>query len=188
MGYVMFILGVGFRHGEPEALRAGLFLILTHAVMKGLAFMSKGACHFYRRTTTIADMRGIARRLPVPAVTFALSLVGLASVPPLAGFSSKWFLLSRAIQPSDTLVMVGLGLVLVNTVISLGYYLPLAVNVFVLDHAEERVPMASPNPVVRKVAISLWMMIPLLVLAFLVIWIGLQPDPWWRLIAVVEAF
>jgi len=197
MGYVMFILGVGFRHGEPEAFRAGIFLILAHAVMKGLAFLSKGACHFYCGTTTIADLRGIARRLPFPAVAFALSLVGLASVPPLAGFSAKWFLLSRAIQPGDPLVMAGLVLVLVNTVVSLGYYLPLAVNVFAGGAAPQRTPapddaaegrVPTQPPISRQVAISVWMVIPLVVLALLVVWIGFQPDPWWQLIATVEAF
>jgi F420H2 dehydrogenase subunit N len=196
MGYAMFILGVGLRNGQPEAIRAGLFLIVVHAVMKGLAFLSKGACHFYHRTTTIADMRGVARRLPLPAVTFAISLVGLASVPPLAGFSAKWFLLSRAIQPGDVLTMVGLVLVLVNTVVSLGYYLPLMVTLFAPGRADAPSTGAAGVPARggllggqhTQVAISLWMVIPLLVLTFLVVWIGLQPDPWWRLIAAVEVF
>jgi len=40
LGYVMFGVGVGLRYDLPFAIQSGFFLLLTQAVMKGLAFLS----------------------------------------------------------------------------------------------------------------------------------------------------
>ena len=170
MGYIMFGLGVGLRHDIPDAVRAGFFFLLVHAAIKGLAFLCKGACHFYFGTTTIAELRGTAGRLPLVAVTLSVALGGLAAVPPLAGFVGKWFVLASAVRLADPLVYVGLAVFLLNSLISLGYYLPLIGTLF------------SPpihHPVGKgRVGISPWMAMPLIVLAGLVIAIGLYPGPW----------
>ena len=91
MGYIMLSIGVGLRYGIPAAIQAGFFLLLAHAAMKGLAFLCKGVCHFYCDATWIADLRGTAVRMPLVAVAFSVALAGLAGVPPLAGFTGKWF-------------------------------------------------------------------------------------------------
>lgn len=170
-GYIMFSLGVGLRYGMPGALRAGMFLLLTHAVMKATAFLSKGVCHFYCNTTTVAELQGTAQQLPLAAATFGLSLAGLAGIPPLAGFVSKWFILAEGLRAADGLAYVGLGIFLLNNLLALGYYLPLIVRLF------------TPAPVgaegaVGRIAISPWMAAPLLALGALIVAMGLYPGPW----------
>jgi NADH:ubiquinone oxidoreductase subunit 2 (subunit N) len=56
---------------------------------------------------------------------------------------------------------------LLNSVLSLGYYLPLAVRPFI--------PADQPDP---RIKLSVWISAPLLVLGALALAIGLQPGPW----------
>ncbi len=169
MGYVMFAIGVGLRYDIPGAIQAGFFLMVAHAAMKGLAFLSKGICHFYLHTTLIDELRGTSQRLPLVAATFTLALASLAGIPPLAGFAGKWFILAQILQTEDWVIYAGLAIFLANTVLSLAYYLPLIATLF-----------SSPDPVVDTtgVRISAWMAIPVVVLGLLVLAIGLWPGPW----------
>ena len=178
MGYVMFGVGVGLRYGIPEAVQAGFFLLVAHAAMKALAFLSKGVAHFYCHTTTIAQLRGMFRRLPLPAVTLALALAGLAAIPPLAGFTGKWFLLSETLRAGDALAYGAVAVFLLNSLLALGYYLPLIATLFA--------PVAGEAA--EKVAVSRWMLVPLVTLALLVVGMGIFPGPWWRWVEGVDGF
>jgi proton-translocating NADH-quinone oxidoreductase chain N len=171
MGYALFGVGVGLRYGLPAAVEAGFFMMLAHAAMKGLAFLSKGVCHFYCYTTLVEELRGTFQRLPLVAVTFTLAALGLVGVPPLAGFAGKWFLLARALHAGNWTVVVGMVIFLANTLLSLGYYLPLVTMLYAPLPAE-----AETAPI----AISPWMIVPLVTLAALVIAMGVAPGPWLR--------
>jgi proton-translocating NADH-quinone oxidoreductase chain N len=171
-GYMMFGIGIGLHYAIPEAVQAGFFLLVAHAVMKGLAFLSTGTYRFYLNTSALDELRGTASQLPLVAVTFTVALGGLAGVPPLAGFISKWFILGQVLQPGEPLAYVGLAIFLLNTILALGYYLPLVAGLFVL-------PDPTPGRTTERVAISAWMAVPLVAAAALVIAIGLFPGPWW---------
>ncbi len=171
MGYVMFVVGVGLRHDLPSAIQSGFFLLLTHAVMKGLAFLSKGVCHFYCHTSLVSELRGTFQRMPLAAITFAVALLGLIGLPPLAGFAGKWFVLAEVLQTGDWVVFGGVAFFLLNTLLSLGYYLPLIAVLFA--------PLPAGAPA-TPIPLSPWMAAPLLILAALVVLMGVAPDPWLR--------
>lgn len=172
-GYILFGLGVGLRYGIPSAIQAAFFILLTHAVLKATAFLSKGVCHFYLGTTTLEELRGTAAQLPLIATTFSLSLIGLAGIPPLAGFVSKWFLLTETLRAGEALAYGGVAIFLLNTLLSLGYYLPVLARLFA----------PAENPAALPIRISRWMAIPLLMLSALIVGIGVLPQPWWTLVA-----
>jgi F420H2 dehydrogenase subunit N len=168
-GYIMFALGIGLRYDQPAAIQAGFFLLLAHAVMKGLAFLSKGVAHFYTGTTLIEELQGTFRRLPLVAYTFTLALMGLVGFPPLAGFGAKWLILSQALGPQERLIYAGIALFLVNTLISLGAYLPLIINMF-------KPALGDINQL--PIRISVWMVVPIVLLSVLVVAMGIYPGPW----------
>ena len=176
MGYVLLSVGIGLRYDLPSAIQAGLFMILAQAVMKGLAFLCKGVCHFYHDSTTIEQLRGTAAQMPLVAVAFSVALAGLAGVPPLAGFAGKWLILQGALRSSDVLGYVGLGALLLNSLIALGYYLPLFG--WLLPP-----PLAPPWGGWRggsggRIRVSPWMALPIVALGALVLAIGIYPSPW----------
>lgn len=181
VGYMVLGIGVGLHYGIPEAVQAGFFLLVAHGVMKGVAFLSNGVCYFHRHTTTIGELHGTALRFPLVAVTFSVALGGLAGVPPLAGFISKWFILGEALRPAEPLAYVGLATFLLNSVLGLGYYLPLTARLFTApDGGTEGAP--------QRIRVSPWMAIPLVVGAGTVIAIGLSPGPWWTWVSDVGPY
>ena len=172
MGYMMLSVGVGLRYGLPTAIQAGLFMILVQAVMKGLAFLCKGVCHFYDGTTTVEELQGTFSHMPIIATMFGLALAGLAAVPPLAGFAGKWLVLGNVVRSADLFGFVALAVFLLNSVVALGYYLPLIGRLFAHpSRGDERMD-------VERAPISRWMMVPILALGVLVIVMGVYPAPW----------
>jgi len=182
LGYIMFSLGIGLRYDVPAAVQAGFFLLLAHAAMKALAFLCKGTCHFYYGATRITELRGTAARLPLVAVAFSLALAGLAGVPPLAGFAGKWFVLTGGVQAADALGYLGLAVFLFNSLLALGYYLPLIGTLFARKTSE----VSETSEV--SIQISLWMALPLVVLAALVVVLGLYPRPGLALALLAQGF
>jgi proton-translocating NADH-quinone oxidoreductase chain N len=186
MGYIMLSVGIGLRYAVPGAIQAGFFLLLAHAVMKGLAFLCKGVCHFYCDATRITELRGTAARMPLVAVAFSVALAGLPGVPPLAGFAGKWFILMGALRSSDALGYVGLAALLLNSLLALGYYLPLIGTLFAPPFSpplgEGRGGAASlpglGGTEGGQIRISPWMALPIVALGALVLAIGLYPGPW----------
>ena len=168
MGYLLLVFGLGLRQGIPEAVQAGFFLLLVHAAMKGLAFLCKGACHFYCDATTIAQLRGTYQRLPLVAIAFGIAIANLTGIPPLAGFVAKWLVLRSSLLALDGLAILAGALFLVNSLLSLGYYLPLITTLFM------PVDRRSGTPI----RVSRWMSVPIVLIAGLLIAMGLLPGQW----------
>jgi proton-translocating NADH-quinone oxidoreductase chain N len=169
MGYIMFAIGIGLGYNIESAVQAGFFLLLAHAAMKSLAFLSKGVCRFYCGTRLVEELRGTFQQLPLVAVTFSIALIGLGGVPPLAGFAAKWFVLAEVLQAGSTVVYVGLVVFLLNSVISIVYYLPLLFRLF----------SALPGELGQQpIPVSYWMIVPLIVLSLLVLALGFAPGMW----------
>ena len=165
---MLFAIGTGLRYANPSAVQVAFFMLIAHAGMKGLAFLCKGIYHFTYNVTTVDQLHGLAWSLPVTALCFSLALAGLAGIPPLAGFVGKWLILTEVLVEADIWVYVGLFVFLANTLIALGYYIPLVVSLFSpLDH-DHAVPTR----------ISGWMQLPVVTLTVLIIVMGLAPNPW----------
>jgi NADH:ubiquinone oxidoreductase subunit 2 (subunit N) len=71
---------------------------------------------------------------------------------------------------ADPLIYAGIVVLLLNSLLSLGYYLPMIATLFLR-------PSEGENELAR-IPISLWMAVPLLILGGLVIAIGVHPGPW----------
>jgi len=82
LGFMVAALGAG-------SAFAGYFHLGTHAFFKALLFLGAGSVIHAVHSNELKDMGGLARRMPLTAVTFALGALSLAGIPPLAGFASK---------------------------------------------------------------------------------------------------
>lgn len=120
-GYIMIALAVM----SDTAVTAGLFHMFTHVFMKGGAFLVVGALIWAGVGERISDYKGLAKRSPFLAAAMLLFLFSLAGIPPLAGFTSKFFLFASAIGGPDgvTTQWVWLAFIaILNSAISLYYY------------------------------------------------------------------
>lgn len=120
-GYILIALAVM----NEYALSAGLFHMFTHVFMKGGAFLVVGALICVGIGEKISDYKGLAKRSPFLAAAMLLFLFSLAGIPPLAGFTSKFFLFNAALGGADGVSSQWVWLAFIailNSAISLYYY------------------------------------------------------------------
>ncbi len=83
LGYMMMGLGVG-------GVTVGMFHLITHAFFKALLFLGAGSViHGCHEEQDIRNMGGVKKYMPVTFATYAVGMMALAGVFPLAGFWSK---------------------------------------------------------------------------------------------------
>ncbi len=82
LGFMVAALGAG-------SAFAGYFHLGTHAFFKALLFLGAGSVIHAVHSNDVSDMGGLARKMPVTAITFAAGALSLSGVPPFAGFASK---------------------------------------------------------------------------------------------------
>ena len=99
MGYIMFAIGVA----NQVALEGGLLHIMAHAVMKGCLFMVAGMIIYRTGFTTIKQLSGLSRTMPVACAAFALAGASMIGIPPTIGFMSKYYLVLGAVEAGQYL-------------------------------------------------------------------------------------
>ncbi len=131
---------------DPAANRnvfaAATTYILIYAVMTLGAFAVVTALSRESRALPISDFDGLGRRAPMIAVAMTVFMVSLAGIPPTAGFWAKFLVFRAAIEHGG--IGVALAVVmLVNSVVSIAYYLAIPRAMIFQEPQRER-PFASP--------------------------------------------
>lgn len=118
-GYIM--LGVV---GCNEAgLTAMMFYILVYIFSNLAAFGVIGAIENQTGKVEMTDYNGLSRTNPWLACGMMLAMFSLAGIPPFAGFFSKFFIFTSAISQGSIAIYVLVLIALINTIVSLYYYL-----------------------------------------------------------------
>ena len=83
LGYMFAAVGLG-------AYAAGIFHLVTHAFFKALLFLGAGSViHGLGGEQDLRRMGGLAPKMVTTTITMTVGAVGLAGLPPFAGFFSK---------------------------------------------------------------------------------------------------
>ena len=88
----------------------------------------------------LADYNGLYRTNPKLALMMTLALFSLAGIPPFAGFFSKFFVFAAAFKGGFHLLVF---IALVNTVVSLYYYLLVVKAMYITPNEEPIAPLRS---------------------------------------------
>jgi len=101
--FLMFplVLGASSALAAASALTGGLLQAISHATAKAAMFMAVGLVYAALGHDRVADLRGVARALPLTMSAFALSGIALIGLPPAGGFLAKWLLLSAALESAQ---------------------------------------------------------------------------------------
>ena len=107
LGLMFVALGVG-------AYGVAIFHLYTHAFFKACLFLGAGSViHALGGEQDIRKMGGLARKIPITFVTFAVATAAIAGIPPLAGFFSKdeilWFAFASSRGGSPLLYAIAAG-------------------------------------------------------------------------------
>jgi proton-translocating NADH-quinone oxidoreductase chain N len=174
VGYMLVGFGTAIYSSSYVGAAGGFFHMLTHAMMKGLAFFAAGAflyvLHIGRgdhAPLMLDDLNGAAKKYPLVAFLLSLSLLALGGLPPLAGFMSKWQILVSAAGAGSTLMICIVVFVGLNSILSLGYYVPVINRLYRVE-VSDTVTAGKP--------IHWLMVLPMILLAIGIVVIGVWPS------------
>lgn len=95
LGYLFLIFPLLAPDGL--ALQAGVMQALSHGLAKAAMFMAAGVFLQVTGRDAVADLAGVAGRLPVTLFAFGLAGITLMGLPPSGGFLAKWLLIDAAL-------------------------------------------------------------------------------------------
>ena len=134
IGIILLGIGagsLGITYGHPLVAVLGFagaaLHAVNHALFKGLLFLGAGSVAHATGTREIDRLGGLARRMPITAITFLLGSAAIVGLPPLNGFVSEW-LVYRALL--DAGLMASTARLAVLAVAALGLVGALALACF----------------------------------------------------------
>lgn len=152
----------------PKALTGALLQVAFHAIVKCGLFLVAGIFLYEHNVRRVDELVGIGRRMPVTLWSYTFLSLSLIGIPPMSGFVSKWFLAQGALV-SDTglFEIIGPVVLLVSALLTAGYLMPITMKGF----------FPGEEAVSEKVKeTSLWMLVPIVVLAVLAFIFGVLPN------------
>jgi len=129
LSYIILGLGLFGWYG----LVGALLHIPAHAFMKLTLFFCAGNLHVSTHTDYISEMAGIGKRMPLTMGAFTVASLGMAGIPLLAGFVSKYYMLIGGIRMGARLTPVAyylVGALLLSGVLNIAYFWPVIYTAF----------------------------------------------------------
>lgn len=167
MGYLLFGIGTYSALG----LAGAEMMYITHALGKGLLFMTAGVIIVQVGTRSISKLGGLAGRMPITAVCAVIGALTIMGVPPTSGFMGEWIVfygaIETAIAEGSTLRFATFGLGLVATALTMSYMLWMLKRVFFGKIPERIAHVKEAN---------WYMTAPMMVLAGFTVVLGIYPD------------
>jgi len=126
-GYIMLgVIGV-----NAMGLAAMMYYILVYIFSNLAAFGVVGAIENATGRVSMDDYNGMYKTNPRLSFAMMLAMFSLAGIPPFAGFFSKFFIFTSAINQGSTAIYVLVLIALINTIVSLYYYLLVVKAMFI---------------------------------------------------------
>ena len=156
-------------------IRSLVVYLIVYAFMNLGAFAVAVGVSKQYPTLLVRDLAGFGRRAPLPALAMAAFLISLGGVPPFLGWFAKFAIFLAAIRVGSVLGVLLAVMMVVNSVISLYYYVGV-VRAMYLQDPEDEGAVSFPAPITAAVATAM-----VGVTAF-----GVYPEPVVRLAAAAR--
>jgi NADH-quinone oxidoreductase subunit M len=169
MGYIL----LGIASTTWIGLTGVAYYYLSHAFLKGVLFMTAGLLMMQLNgKRRISQMGGLAAKTPIAALFLASGFLGLAGMPPFAGFNAKLLILTGAFLNSNdyTSLTIVIGAALASF-LTLAYG-ALTFKRVMLGEFEAGTEINKPDPLM---VISIAFLLLLSVIFFFVPWSVIQP-------------
>jgi len=174
VGYMLLGFGIMISFNSYLGGIGASFHLITHGLMKSLAFLAAGALLFNLKIAngdhgqlTVDDINGASKKYPFTVFAFSVAVLGLGGLPPLAGFMSKWQIFVAGAVTQNVWIIALVIFAGLNSVLSLGYYAPLV----------NRMYRKNPSEIIKNgKPISIWMYIPMVILTIFITILGVFPS------------
>ncbi|MFQ5849343.1 MAG: monovalent cation/H+ antiporter subunit D family protein [Candidatus Binatia bacterium] len=148
---------------SPNSLTGGILHIANHAYMKITLFFTAGAIYVKTHVENISQMDGIGRQMPLTMGAFTVGALGMAGIPPVSGFLSKWYLVLGTLEAHEVVFLVVL---LLSAILNIAYFFPVVFRAF-FRSSDRFTSMDDASP---------FMVVPLVITAITSVVLGLAPN------------
>jgi proton-translocating NADH-quinone oxidoreductase chain N len=174
MGYILLAFGIGLQYNLLLGIEAGIFFVIAYGVMKGGAFLAADQFVHAAGSPETAHMKGLGIRHPALGLSFTVFILGLIGIPLTAGFLGKLLIVQAGVAASTIFGTVLVLILAANSVLSLGYYVPILSTL--LFQENEHAP-------VTRIGVPLTITLSVVALAGITIYFGLFPQALFSVIA-----
>jgi formate hydrogenlyase subunit 3/multisubunit Na+/H+ antiporter MnhD subunit len=98
--------------------------------MKITLFLCAGAIIVATGKKKISEMDGIGKTMPITMLAFSIAAIGMAGIPPVAGFISKLYLCLGAWAVGSPYGMIFLAVILISSLLDVIYFFPIIHTAF----------------------------------------------------------
>ena len=171
-GYML----AGLAIGTPLAMAGGIFHALNHAIYILLILFGIAAVEKRTGTTDLNSLGGLIKKMPIAFLSVLIGIIGLAGIPPMNGFVSKWMIYKSLLVAGYPFISLAAFLGTLGTI--LGCY-KLVHNIFLGQlQPEHKNIKASP----------LLMQLPMYILMAIVWILGVFPGLAMKEIAEIQKY
>ncbi len=123
MGYILFGLGTLTADGVTGAT----LHVVYHAIVKALLFMGAGWVVKSTGRRLITELGGLAKSMPLAAISTGVGALAIAGMPPFCIFDSEWMIFSGGFHTAH----IGLSVVtLLGSLLTVVYAVQLVLGIF----------------------------------------------------------
>lgn len=140
-----------------------LLYIMAHGLAKGGLFLCAGIIEHGTHTKDMTKMGGLFKKMPITGTAYLVCALSIAGIPPMAGFFSKWFVISGMVEGGYRVLA---GLAILTAVLTLLYMLKAFHVIFMgqsrgESHHEGSPVMVTVVAVLAVLTIGVGLLLPL---------------------------
>ena len=163
VGHLSYIvLGVSLL--SPIGLTGSILHIAAHATMKITLFFVAGSIYVHLHKENISQLDGVAKSMPWTMGAFTIGSMGLAGMPPINGFFSKWTLGLGSLEAG---LWIPLAILVMSGLLNAGYFFPIVYRAYFKAPGKELEGVGEATP---------FMTVPIVITASLSVLFGIYPD------------
>lgn len=148
-----------------SSIKGGMLHMAYHGFMKITLFFVAGAIYVKTHKENVSQLDGLGRQMPLTMGSFAIGAMGVAGIPPLCGFISKWYLCLGSLEAHE---IVFLFVFLASALLDAAFFFPIIYGAFF------KKPKEDVNTNFNEA--SMFMVIPLMLTALASIILGIFPN------------
>jgi multicomponent Na+:H+ antiporter subunit D len=152
-----------------SGMTGGILHLVNHAFLKITLFFCAGAIYVKTHKESVSQLDGIGKKMPITMGAFAIGALGMAGVPPLNGFISKWYLCLGALEAHQ---IIFLGVILISALLDAAFFFPIVYSAFFKLPKDESASPFAEAPI--------FLVIPMAITALMSIILGVDPNALFR--------
>jgi len=154
---------LGAAVGTDASVAGGLLHVFNHATYQAVLFLAVVAVVHRTGTADLDKLGGLIIKMPLTYIALLMGIIGLAGLPPMNGFVSKWIIYKSLLDANMPLLMLAAVISTLGTILSV---YKLIHNIFLGQLRKEHFGIKE---------VPLTMLIPMLSLAGIGFMTGLMP-------------